>query len=74
MIDSAFSTVKWRAMDTGIKRRKALKSVASEWRIEANDMLDAYKSQKVRSSNHDAREPSSAWFDLPLSRSPSRME
>lgn len=26
MIDSAFSTVKLRAMDTGIKRRKALKS------------------------------------------------
>ena len=30
MMDSAFSKAKWRAKDTGIKRRKALKSSSSQ--------------------------------------------
>ena len=55
MMDSAFSTVKWRAMDTGIKRRKALKSDSGQWRREANNMWDAYMFQKVRASNHGTK-------------------
>lgn len=55
MMDSAFLTVKWRAMDTGIKRRKALKSDSGQWRREANNMWDAYMFQKVRSSNHGTK-------------------
>lgn len=34
-MDSEFSTVKWRATETGINRRRALKSCSSEWIIEA---------------------------------------
>jgi hypothetical protein len=62
MMDSVFSTVKWRATETGINRRKALKSCSSECGVKAKDMSEAYRFQKVRSSNHGAKGSSTTWL------------
>jgi len=72
MMDSVFSTVKWRATETGINRRKALKSCSSERNTkEVKNVSEAYRFQKVQFSNRGAKAFSKAWLDcLAPSRSP----